>query len=246
MTLSDPEVIRLLSSEVIPVWESVGSVPKVTIELGNGRTLQRTLGGNIVTYILSPDGDVYDAYPGVYNPVHYVNEIRKTLDFVKTLKPPTNNQEVIAWHRTQFSEQVHVEQQRITLSKALVESPLLKALKVGPGRGGSKTRPNTNSSNFHDISKDPATVQELTEMLLKIKTKDPHQLGRNVVEADSVNNMKLMRPAVHALYSNYTSLPKIETFGNVIYKELLHIPIDDPYLGLADAIVPGSPVGDGS
>ncbi len=164
MTLSDPEVIRLLSSEVIPVWESVGSVPKVTIELGNGRTLQRTLGGNIVTYILSPDGDVYDAYPGVYNPVHYVNEIRKTLDFVKTLKPPTNNQEVIAWHRTQFSEQVHVEQQRITLSKALVESPLLKALNLRPGlaEAGSGGRA---SKGFHDISKDPATVQELTEML---------------------------------------------------------------------------------
>ena len=217
MTLSDPEVIRLLSSEVIPVWESVGSVPKVTIELGNGRTLQRTLGGNIVTYILSSDGDVYDAYPGVYSPVHYVNEIRKTLDFVKNLKQPKNNQEVIAWHRTQFSEQVHFEQQRITLSKALVESPLLKALEIEPGRGGSKTRP-TKSTNFHDISKDPATVQELTKTLLKIKSDDPQELGRRAVEADSANNMKLMRPAVHALYSSYTSLPKIDKFRDVIYK----------------------------
>lgn len=237
MTLSEPNVIQLLSTEVIPVWESVGSVPKVTIELGNGKTLERTLGGNIVTYILSSEGYVYDAYPGVYTPWDYLSEIQKTLNFVKNLKQPTNSSEVISWHRAQFSEQVHFEQQRITFSKALVESPLLKALKIGPANGSTK------STNFRDISKEPATVQELTNMLLKTKSKDPEEIGRSGVEADSENNIKLMRPAVHALYSNYNSLPKIEKYRNVIYNELLHIPLDDPYLGLADALVPGSSAG---
>jgi hypothetical protein len=237
VTLSDPDVIQLLSTEVIPVWESVGSVPKVTIELGNGKTLERTLGGNIVTYILSSEGDVYDAYPGVYRPWDYISEIQKTLNFVNNLKQPENAKEIVSWHRAQFSEQVQFEQQRITFSKALVESPLLKALNMGPAIGTEK------NTNFRDISKEPATVQELSNMLLKTKSKDPEEIGRSGVDADSENNLKLMRPAVHALYSNYNSLPKIEKFRDVIYKELLHIPLDDPYLGLAGALVPGSPAG---
>jgi hypothetical protein len=232
VTLSNPDVIKLLSTEVIPVWESVGSVPKITIEIGNGHKLERTLGGNILTYILSADGDIYDAYPGVYTPWDYINEIQKTLNFVKQTNKPS---EIISWHRDQFSDVVSYEQHRITFSKALVESPLLKALKVGP------ITDRTSNNNFHDISKDPATVQELSAALLKYQSRDPHQIGRMAVEADSENNVKLMRPAVHALYSNLESLPKLPKFRDTIYKDLLHIPLNDPYLGLAEALVPGSP-----
>ena len=232
MTLSDPEVIKLLSTEVIPVWESVGPVPKVTIELGNGRKLERTLGGNIITYIVSADGEVYDAYPGVYTPLDYLTEIQKTLNFVKQTPEPSK---IILWHRDQFSDLVFDEQQRITFSKALVESPLLKALEIGPANDRTK------KNNFHDISKDPATVQELSAALLKYKSQDPHEIGRMAVEVDSKNNLKLMRPAVHALYSKMESLPKVNAFRDIIYEQLLHIPLNDPYLGLADAIVPGSP-----
>ncbi len=232
MTLSDPEVIKLLSTEVIPVWESVGPVPKVTIELGNGRKLERTLGGNIITYIVSADGAVYDAYPGVYTPWDYLTEIQKTLNFVKQTPEPSK---IISWHRDQFSDLVASEQYRTTFSKALVESPLLKALKIGPAKNF------TEKGNFRDISKEPATVQQLSAALLNYQSDDPQEIGRRVVEVDSANNVKLMRPAVHALYSNLESLPKVNVFRDIIYKQLLHIPLDDPYLGLADAIVPGSP-----
>jgi hypothetical protein len=232
VTLSDPDVIQLLSTQVIPVWESVGSVPKVTIEIGNGHKLERTLGGNIVTYLLSTDGDVYDAYPGVYTPADYINEIQTTLNFLKQTNHPSK---IISWHRDQFSDVVSYEQQRITFSKALVESPLLKALKIGP------ITDRTAKNNFHDISKDPATVEELSAALLMYQSRNPHEIGRLGVEADSQNNVKLMRPAVHSLYSNLESLPKLAAFRDTIYKELLHIPLNDPYLGLADAIVPGSP-----
>jgi hypothetical protein len=245
VTLSDPDVVQLLSTQVIPVWESVGSVPKVTIEIGNGHKLERTLGGNIVTYILSPDGDVYDAYPGVYTPSDYINEIQKTLNFLKQMNKPT---EVISWHRDQFSDLVFYEQQQTSFSKAFVESPLLNALKIGPATRMPRTIEEARSEalatkdKFRDISKDPATVQELSAALLNYQSEDPKEIGQKAVEADSYNNVKLMRPAVHALYSNLKSLPKVLEFRDIIYKELLHIPLNDPYLGLADAIVPGSPV----
>ncbi|HSE40359.1 MAG TPA: hypothetical protein VLH08_06290, partial [Acidobacteriota bacterium] len=101
MTLSDPSVIKLLSTKVIPVWQSLGEVPKVTFELPDGRKLKRTLGGNIVTYLLSPDGNVYDALPGVYTPGDYWSEINKTLAFLKNGKIEPNATQIVEWHRSQ-------------------------------------------------------------------------------------------------------------------------------------------------
>ena len=97
MTLSNPDVIKFLTNEVVPYWESVGPVPKVTIELGDGRVIKRTLGGNVVTYLLSSEGDVYDAFPGVYTPEDYLTEIRSTLEAIKS------DSDILSWHRQELS-----------------------------------------------------------------------------------------------------------------------------------------------
>jgi hypothetical protein len=50
-----------------------------------------------------------------------------------------------------------------------------------------------------------------------------------------------MRPAVHLYFAATERLPDARACRDAIYKELLHVPLDDPYMGLADALVPGSP-----
>lgn len=241
MTLSNPEVIKFLSNEVVPYWESVGPVPKVTIELGDGRIIKRTLGGNVVTYLVSSSGDVYDAFPGVYTPEDYLAEIHKTLEAIK------NDSEILSWHRQELADVAKFEEMRITVSKAVVESPLLNAL--GKGRSShsvtkdSATAFQDYTARLQDISKQAARVSELRSSVLKnLQSNDPDEIGRGAVEIDSANNLKLIRPAVHLLFSSYKKLPSIQQCRDQIYEDILHVPIHDPYLGLADAIVPGSPV----
>ncbi len=48
-------------------WESVRPVPKVTIDFGDGRKLERTLTGNSAHYVLDSNGRVIDALPGLYS-----------------------------------------------------------------------------------------------------------------------------------------------------------------------------------
>jgi hypothetical protein len=153
---------------------------------------------------------------------------------------------IISWHRQELAAAAKTEEMRMTVSKAVVESPLLKAL------GGSEPSNKTNDAStafqkytarLQDISKQAATVAELRSSVLEnLQSKDPNEIGSAAVAIDSRNNLKLIRPAVHLLFSSYKKLPDVQQCRDQIYEDILHIPIHDPYLGLADAIVPGSPI----
>ncbi|MBV9242525.1 MAG: hypothetical protein JO314_11010, partial [Acidobacteria bacterium] len=43
-----------------------------TIDFGDGRKIERTITGNSIHYILSEDGDVIDAIPGLYSPAEFM------------------------------------------------------------------------------------------------------------------------------------------------------------------------------
>jgi hypothetical protein len=63
----DRDVAALLQGQFVLHWESVRPVPKVTIDFGDGRVLERTVTGNSIHYVLSPDGTPVDALPGLYS-----------------------------------------------------------------------------------------------------------------------------------------------------------------------------------
>lgn len=62
------EISQHLRDRFILHWQSVRPVPKVTIDFGDGRKLQRTLTGNSIHYILDSEGRTVDALPGLYAP----------------------------------------------------------------------------------------------------------------------------------------------------------------------------------
>ncbi len=69
------EVSQVLRDRFILHWESVRPVPKVTIDFGDGRQLERTLTGNSIHYILDSDGRIIDALPGLYGPKAFLREL---------------------------------------------------------------------------------------------------------------------------------------------------------------------------
>ena len=260
--LSDPKVASFINSEFISCWESVRPVPKVTIDFGNGQVLKRTLQGNTVIYLCLPDGRVIDAFPGVYTPNDFLSEIGKSLKLLRQQKNGVEPEKILAWHKSQITDAIKSEKMRTTYSKALVESPLLKALNISPRFEISSPNQPVNdkaivvedtkaafiavSRKLEDVSKQPATVEQLRKTyssLPKNEKLSPAKLGERAVQIDSRNNLILVRPAVHLLFANYQNLPFPDECRDQIYKEILHVPIDDPYLGLTDALVPGSPAG---
>ncbi len=63
---SNAQMSIMLRDRFILHWQSVRPVPKVTIDFGDGRKLERTLTGNSIHYILDAEGRPIDALPGLY------------------------------------------------------------------------------------------------------------------------------------------------------------------------------------
>ncbi len=63
---SNSQMSIMLRERFILHWQSVRPVPKVTIDFGDGRKLERTLTGNSIHYVLDKEGRPIDALPGLY------------------------------------------------------------------------------------------------------------------------------------------------------------------------------------
>ena len=68
----------MLQDRYVLCWQSVRDVPKVTIDFGGGKVLERTLKGNTAFYLCRPDGRVVDILPGVYTPEDFLSELGRT------------------------------------------------------------------------------------------------------------------------------------------------------------------------
>lgn len=61
-------VSKTLRENFILHWQSERPVPVLTIDMGDGRVVKRTLTGNSIHYLLDPEGRPLDALPGLYGP----------------------------------------------------------------------------------------------------------------------------------------------------------------------------------
>ena len=86
MLYGNEEVSNYLRENFVLHWESVRPVPKVTIDFGDGRVLERTLTGNAIHYVLDKGGRPLDALPGLYGPGAFIENLRRAFDLERTLQ----------------------------------------------------------------------------------------------------------------------------------------------------------------
>lgn len=71
-------VSRMLRENYVLHWKSVRPAPLLTIDMGDGRRIKRTITGNSIHYILDPEGNVVDALPGVYSPQAFLSALKRS------------------------------------------------------------------------------------------------------------------------------------------------------------------------
>jgi hypothetical protein len=76
---ANQDVSAFLRERFILYWSSERPVPRVTIEYGDGRTLERTTTGNSAHYVLDEHGNVIDVLPGLYAPAAFRRELEGAL-----------------------------------------------------------------------------------------------------------------------------------------------------------------------
>ncbi|MSU59420.1 MAG: hypothetical protein EXS35_14825 [Pedosphaera sp.] len=102
---ANAEVARFLNDYFILHWKSVRPVPKVTIDFGDGRKLERTLTGNSIHYVLDAEGRVIDALPGLYGAQTFLRELHRAEDATRAVAKLTDEPRQSAlrdFHRTRL------------------------------------------------------------------------------------------------------------------------------------------------
>jgi hypothetical protein len=82
---ANEQVSNLLRERFVLHWQSVRPVPRVMIDFGDGRKMERTLTGNSIHYVLDSEGRVIDALPGMYGPSAFLRELSRISSVVETL-----------------------------------------------------------------------------------------------------------------------------------------------------------------
>jgi hypothetical protein len=73
---SNSEISKFLRENYVLHWKSVRPAPRVTIDFGDGRKIERTLTGNSIHYILDKNGEIIDALPGLYSPSFFLKYLK--------------------------------------------------------------------------------------------------------------------------------------------------------------------------
>lgn len=101
------EISKFLRDRYILHWQSVRPVPKVTIDFGDGRKLERTITGNSIHYILDANGRPIEALPGLYGPQAFLRQLQRAEQTAKEFsqKQPGEEQETFLrqYHRDRFA-----------------------------------------------------------------------------------------------------------------------------------------------
>ncbi|MBX3168957.1 MAG: hypothetical protein KF760_16230 [Candidatus Eremiobacteraeota bacterium] len=216
MLLSDTR-FALATQDCRLAWQNLRPAPKVTIDFGDGKKLQRTLKGSTVIYLCRPDGSVIHALPGIYTPEDFLAEWPQAMQHL--------NDTDAAWSRWHGSAEMAAVVRPMTASKAIMQGPLLRAL--------GESSP---ASPSLDMSRYPVTRTEVAANL----GLPPAASGSDIVAADSRRYREVAIPKAHEWLARSSRPPSVESCTLPLFKEVLGVPIDDPWLGLKDDDLPGT------
>lgn len=106
---ANTEVSRRLREHFVLHWQSVRPAPKVSIDFGDGRTLERTITGNSIHYILDSEGGVVDALPGLYGPQAFLRALAvgEEAAIASAKQAPAEREEFLReFHRARLADNV--------------------------------------------------------------------------------------------------------------------------------------------
>ncbi len=102
---ANTQISQTLRDKFILFWSSERPVPVVTIDMGDGRILKRTLTGNSAHYMLDAEGRPLDVLPGLYGPGAFQSWLERGESLFKTCEGLNGNarsEKLQAWHEAEL------------------------------------------------------------------------------------------------------------------------------------------------
>jgi hypothetical protein len=211
---SQDRVADFINQSFEPAWESVRPVPIVRIDFGNGNVLTRTLHGNILTSVCTPDGFVVDALPGIYKEETYLAQLRALLGMAQSVQSaPADRREATLGEAHRAAAEAFklrsIEAILPYVTKSGIETPIKLTIRAS-APSGAKAEQFTSTA-----TPDVSSWQALEEDTRLNETARRFQIHELLAKAGLVRPDKVTRP---------------------IYRDVLHADLDDPYLGLGEVL----------
>ncbi|MDQ3802044.1 MAG: hypothetical protein M3384_21675 [Acidobacteriota bacterium] len=123
---SNAEISRFLRENYILHWKSVRPAPKVTIDFGDGRKIERTLTGNSIHYLLDDSGTIIDALPGLYSPqgfLKYLVQAEKVNKIINGASARDKEMAMVRFRSRMFNEIRTKRDKIIAMTKVRLVEP---------------------------------------------------------------------------------------------------------------------------
>jgi hypothetical protein len=168
---ANEEIARQLRERFVLHWKSVRPVPRVTIDFGDGRKIERTVTGNSVHYVLAADGQPLDALPGLYGP----RQFQRWLSEAESLHE--NTRSLAADDRSAYLQKYHFEHERQIASRWARDLAAVNASGEQTARLPSTLKPTVVRAT------EMAMPKGMVEMpILRLLARDPAQLAARTTD----------------------------------------------------------------
>lgn len=247
---ANEEVSRRLRDRFILHWQSERPVPRITIDFGDGRKIERTVTGNSIHYVLDSEGRLIDALPGLYGPKTFIGQLERDAEVA------IQSADLPQAERDRFLSEYH--RQRAAEIQTAWQADLAKlGIKLAPESPGSADAVWSEAASdaawqkIADLHADDGTLDKASVALVASQHPTAWAAGRlamskRVVESpmlrmlrtfqgsialDTVRNEYLMHSQIHAWLAAEPS-PDLRLFNSRVYADLFLTPDNDPWLGL--------------
>jgi hypothetical protein len=236
---ANEEVSKTLRDRFILHWKSVRPVPKVTIDFGDGRKLERTITGNSIHYILDSDGQPVDALPGLYGPKAFLKGLSQAE------QPAKESMMLAGKQRGESLRRYHLERlqslksayaadlEKIGAGQALGEDAIWKKIaELRPQDSqldaGSRSLMRAKSSTARDASRLSLSKAVVEDPLLRQIAVFQRTIGE-----DTVRNEYQLHRKLHEWFLDRAWWDdNLQNLNEKVYAELFLTPASDPWLGL--------------
>lgn len=247
---ANTEVSEQLREHFILHWQSVRPIPRITIDFGDGRRLEKTITGNSIHYVLDTEGRPVDALPGLYGPKMFLRHLERAGALALTCSAETANRSELmhAYHTAALNNLSRQWQEDLTradsaFATSIADRSLHESVAALPPEMWTKVATLYAAENRLDNSsralmryKQFGAVAAARLAVAKARTEDPllrvlFPFERALAE-DTVRNEYLFHSRIHEWLVQSEKVTGLDQLNERVYAELFLTPSSDPWLGL--------------
>jgi hypothetical protein len=159
----DAAVGKTLRDGYVLHWQSHRPVPKLTIDFGDGRKIERTITGNSVHYVLTPDGRVVDLIPGLYGPAAFLRALNDAGAIAAAAGRRDFDRMLVTYHERHLAA-VRQAWNRDLIAVGLPLAPMTPPAAAQPVAGAGAAKPNAMAATKITASKRVLEARPLLAM----------------------------------------------------------------------------------